>query len=105
MLCSRLIEAGFSLKSEGGNLLVEPASRLTDEQRAFIREHKPQLVAELSNFDKVNAWLDHIGEDDPQCRAEVLETWRDPEGLEYFLARYSADIEKDTKAIRNLWLN
>jgi hypothetical protein len=44
---SRIQKAGFHLALHGDALEVSPASSLTDEQRRFIRTHKPALVAEL----------------------------------------------------------
>ena len=44
----RLRKAGFVPGiSPTGGLLIEPASRLTDAQRAYIRAHKVLLLAEL----------------------------------------------------------
>ena len=41
-------KAGFTPGiSPAGGLLIEPASRLTDAQRAYIRAHKVLLLAEL----------------------------------------------------------
>ena len=43
-----LRKAGFTPGiSPAGGLLIEPASRLTDAQRAYIRAHKVLLLAEL----------------------------------------------------------
>lgn len=40
--------AGFKVSlKDGGTITVAPASELTDEQRAFIRSHKPEILAEL----------------------------------------------------------
>ena len=44
---SKIQKAGFHLALRGDVLEVSPASSLTDEQRRFIRTHKPALVAEL----------------------------------------------------------
>ena len=45
---ARLRQAGFVPGiSPTGGLLIEPASRLTDAQRAYIRAHKVLLLAEL----------------------------------------------------------
>ena len=38
---------GFHLRVSDGKLLVSPASKLTDEMRDVIREHRPALVALL----------------------------------------------------------
>jgi len=60
-----------------------------------ISEETTPAKPAKSDLDKVNTWLDFIGEDDEQCRREVLETCRDPEGLEYFLMRYRQDVKKE----------
>ena len=36
---------GFHLRVSDGKLLVSPASKLTDEMRDVIREHRPALAA------------------------------------------------------------
>lgn len=43
--------AGFSVKPQGGNLVVMPASRLSQEMCEFIRENKPQILNELKARD------------------------------------------------------
>ncbi|HVZ36444.1 MAG TPA: hypothetical protein VG963_28640 [Polyangiaceae bacterium] len=43
----RLHAAGLRVTAMGDTLLVEPRTRLTDELRAYIRQHKPVLLAEL----------------------------------------------------------
>lgn len=48
-LTAELVEAGFSIKLDGGKLEVSPASRLTDNLRQAIRQHKDQIISELSN--------------------------------------------------------
>lgn len=44
---SRMVKAGFTVALDGDALLIKPAAKLTLEQRAFIRDHKAALVAEL----------------------------------------------------------
>ena len=45
---AKMRQAGFlPALSPAGGLLIEPASRLTDAQRAYIRAHKVLLLAEL----------------------------------------------------------
>ncbi len=41
---NRMRGAGFVLELDGPALTVSPADRLTEEQRRFIRAHKPALV-------------------------------------------------------------
>ena len=40
----RMEAAGYRLEVEGGTLRVSPASRLNEEQRRWISQHKPALV-------------------------------------------------------------
>ncbi len=47
-VAERIRDAGFELTVEDGTLYVEPASRLTEDQREFIRRHKAELIAELT---------------------------------------------------------
>ncbi len=45
---AKMRQAGFlPALSPAGGLLIEPASKLTPEQRAYIRAHKVLLLAEL----------------------------------------------------------
>ncbi len=47
---AKMRQAGFELAiTKRGGLWVEPASRLTDEQRAYIRAHKVLLLADVTN--------------------------------------------------------
>ena len=43
----RIRDRGFSLEADGGSLTVYPASRLTDAQRAYIKEHKGKILKAL----------------------------------------------------------
>lgn len=64
---SELLQAGFEISiSERGGLLVEPASKLTAEQRAFIKANKVVLLAELRSVGCVDC-------DDPSMEPEALE--------------------------------
>lgn len=47
-LLASLRASGFTLRPEGGLLLVSPASRLTGDQRAALIAHKPALLALLA---------------------------------------------------------
>ena len=50
---NRMHGAGFVLELDGPDLVVSPADRLSESQRAFIRAHKPALVALLMDADTV----------------------------------------------------
>jgi hypothetical protein len=43
----RIRSRGFSLEIDGGSLTVYPASRLTDAQRAYIKEHRGEIIKAL----------------------------------------------------------
>jgi virulence-associated protein VagC len=44
---SNLEAAGFSVTAKGPDLVVTPASKLTDQQRQFIRQNKAEFMSEL----------------------------------------------------------
>jgi hypothetical protein len=44
---SDLKAAGFSVTAQGLDLVVMPASKLTDPQRQFIRQHKTEIMTAL----------------------------------------------------------
>ena len=50
---NRMRVAGFALELDGPALVVSPADRLSESQRAFIRAHKPALVALLQDAETV----------------------------------------------------
>ena len=58
---NRMRAAGFVLELDGGRLMVEPLSRLTEEQRAFICAHKPALVQLLLDAEIVYRALVQAG--------------------------------------------
>ena len=43
-----LTDYGLHVEAQGDKLIVSPASGLNDELRAFIRDHKPDLILELA---------------------------------------------------------
>jgi hypothetical protein len=46
-----LTERGFSAKVSGNRLVVSPSSRLTPEQRRYIKLHRLELMAEVAAND------------------------------------------------------
>ena len=48
-LLHALQDRGLKLWAEGDRLLVAPKERITDEARALIREHKPELLVALTS--------------------------------------------------------
>ena len=53
----RMVSAGFSLTVEGDGLVVAPASRLSDPQRAHLRAHKTALVELLRDAEVLHRAL------------------------------------------------
>ena len=53
-LAIKLTSSGIDLLVEDGQLVVESSTPLTDSQRAFIRNHKDQLLAELTGKEAAN---------------------------------------------------
>lgn len=43
----RILQAGFTLEVEDGHLYVEPFSRLSPEQVAFLKRYRDQIITEL----------------------------------------------------------
>ena len=58
---NRMKQAGFTLELDGAALVVAPADRLNEEQRQFIRAHKPALVALLQDAETIHAALVKAG--------------------------------------------
>lgn len=52
-LYHHLIAQGYSLSVNGGNLRLSPFSKLTDELRTNIKNHKPELMALLAANDNL----------------------------------------------------
>ena len=97
---AKIRAAGFAVELEGDNLAIEPFSKLTADQLAYLKIHKPEIVQALRQEQAENGgitegerqalqgWLDEIGEDDPELIEEFWEQVRaDPKALAYFLGR------------------
>ncbi|MFB1487410.1 MULTISPECIES: hypothetical protein [unclassified Thiocapsa] len=85
----RLRAAGLELQADGDDLIVRPASRVTTTHRELVRIYKAQIVQILGNEQNpqvapppildpadrtlADAYLDAIGETDPELRAEYLD--------------------------------
>ena len=48
-MLAELRAAGFRVTGDHGMLYVEPASRLTDDQRQLVRQHKLEVLRELAD--------------------------------------------------------
>jgi len=55
MIAQKIIDAGIRLKIDGDNLSVISNQPLTEEQRQYIRKHKPALLDELQDINKTAA--------------------------------------------------
>lgn len=64
-----ILSQGFDVELAGDHVIVSPASRLTDDLRAYIRDHKPEILRELH---LVESALVGICRDYPIAPAEVL---------------------------------
>lgn len=81
-----LLNLGFVAKLSGKRVRVSPASKLNDQVRAYIKNHRLELLAELASNDGIERrchWqvmlkskplCTMIGE--PMTRAEALEVVR-----------------------------
>lgn len=83
-LLQNLHEARLTVQVRDGRLLVQPAELLTDDHRAAIRAHKPELLEYLAEVKQVTTQLltaamrccDYHGDSDKareQMRLECLE--------------------------------
>ncbi len=122
---SRLRDAGLRVTAMGDTLLVEPSTRLTDELRAYIRQHKPVLLAELGQSgDRPSpaatpatdggegvatvavaepARPRDPGPETPSARREVLERLRaNPQITRAFATRWEGDVLIVTLAVRDV---
>ena len=89
---SKIQEAGFKLSLIDGNLVIVPASKLTVEQRNFIRVNKPQIIDQLKKqavqLTAIEKWMRDRGENDQDIIDETLnQCQRVPEAMVYFLKR------------------
>jgi hypothetical protein len=48
-MLAELRAAGFRVNAENGILFIDPASHLTEAQRAQVRRHKPEILRELAD--------------------------------------------------------
>ena len=86
---NRMRTAGFALALEDNALIVSPADRLTDEQRRFIRTHRPALVALLQDAQTVYRALVQAGPAGLGWREGTPADWSDARLLAADEALYS----------------
>ena len=73
----RMTKAGFVLALENGRLMIEPISRLSDLQRAYIRANKPALVALLIDAETLADALALAGPAGLAWREDTPADWSD----------------------------
>ena len=77
---------GLTVTVDGGDLLVKPSNRLTDELRNYIREHKPELIEVVKSWaalaDAIEGCCNARGDADANrqallndCRRESANDW------------------------------
>ena len=72
-LLHELVGAGFSVEAAGDKLVIRPASKLTDELRAGLRQAKPELLALLSDpeVESARAAMHRLGYCDAEAEAQL----------------------------------
>lgn len=51
-------------------------------------------TGKMTDREKVKFWLDHIGENDPACRDEVLDNCKaNKEARAYYVSRFNEDCQ------------
>jgi hypothetical protein len=114
----KIRQAGFALTlSTDGRLLAAPFSKLTDNQRDYLRQHKTEIIAELAaeaandsgvqltvqQNQAITRWVRSLGgsgETIAEELADVLEQCRNnPDALAYLLKRASIEPAKPAKPI------
>ncbi|CDI01518.1 hypothetical protein BN873_150306 [Candidatus Competibacter denitrificans Run_A_D11] len=78
----RMRQSGFCLALADQRLLVTPADRLNEDQDAYLRSHKGDLVALLQDADTLAALLEHAGSAGLGWREGTPPEWDD----DYLLA-------------------
>lgn len=78
---NRMRAAGFTLTVRDGRLIVTPADRLTTQQDAFLRVHKPALVALLNDAETLYAAHLQAGVTGLAGREGVPPDWTDSQWL------------------------
>ena len=74
---NRMRAAGFALELDGPALVVSPSDRLTDAQRAFIRDQKPALVGLLQDAKTIHHALGQAGPAGLDWREGTPADWDD----------------------------
>jgi hypothetical protein len=108
-LLAGLVRQGFALTTEGNDIRVRPASRLTPELRRLIRCHKAELVSALKPSPARGGLRGDLNSSTPatvpvrtaDLPAHCLETWEERAAIAEFdgcLTREQAEAQ----ALRDL---
>jgi tubulysin polyketide synthase-like protein len=83
----QLHDLGVSVRADGDNIVVSPASKIPPQVKAAIREHKSAILAQLRpSRDGEHPLLDHL----PATREELVllvEQLADPQAFARWLER------------------
>ena len=89
-----LLDLGFAAKLSGKRVLISPASKLNDQVRAYIKNHRLELIAELASNDGIERrchW--QVMRNGSQLCTMIGEPMTRPEALEVVRGRWpEADI-------------
>lgn len=82
MLTHRITDAGIKLNIVGDCLSVTSNHPLTEEQRQYIRKHKPALLDELRNtVDTVTKKLQQIAQEQNWPLSDLMEWYQKPQDM------------------------
>ena len=73
-----LTDMGLTLEADGERLIVQPASKLTDDTRALIRDHKAELIAEIERNRRRDELLMMLADNPGVKYVYVTDTSTDP---------------------------
>lgn len=71
-MMQRLTASGLTIRADGERLIVSPRERLTEPDRAMIREHRAELVAFIHHAHQTTATLLELA-------MKVCDAWGDDE--------------------------
>lgn len=72
--------------SPAGTIKAKGTPDVLDRWLPTLREHKPEVIALLSDLAEIDRWLDQIDERDPAIREHVLRQCKTDAGaMAYFL--------------------
>jgi uncharacterized protein YpuA (DUF1002 family) len=93
----RIQRAGFEVSLSGDSFTVSPASRLTKEQREFLKTHKAEIVKELSANDSSDTHQTSEAEHNTQGRFFKFLINR-PDGTQFYSCAMPRQTLAETQA-------